>query len=140
MSKKFGRLITYGTFDLFHVGHVRLLARLSDMAEDVIVGVSSDAFNEIKGKRSIIPFEDRLEVLRACRYVDEVFAEENWDQKPADIARYQADAFAIGDDWAGKFDDLAAHCEVVYLSRTPGVSTTMIKKIREGDQLGFAKD
>ncbi|MBV7379134.1 adenylyltransferase/cytidyltransferase family protein [Maritimibacter dapengensis] len=131
-----GTLITYGTFDMFHIGHVNLLRRMSDIADHVVVGVSTDEFNAEKGKKTIIPYEDRIEILRACRYVDGAFAETCWEQKPDDIRREGADVFAMGDDWAGKFDDLRAFCDVLYLPRTPGVSTTMLKRIREdGDNL-----
>lgn len=125
-------LITYGTFDMFHIGHVNLLRRMADLAERVIVGVSTDEFNAEKGKKTIIPYEDRIEILRACRFVDGAFAETNWAQKPDDIRREGADVFAMGDDWAGKFDDLRTFCDVLYLPRTPGVSSTMLKRIREG--------
>lgn len=120
-------VITYGTFDLFHIGHVRILKRLSDLGDRLIVGVSTDAFNELKGKKSVVSFEHRVEILMACRYVDDVFAEENWDQKPADIKRFNADIFAMGSDWVNKFDDLKIHCQVLYLPRTEGVSTTDLR-------------
>jgi glycerol-3-phosphate cytidylyltransferase len=119
---------TYGTFDLFHVGHIRLLQRISAMAERLVVGCSTDAFNAIKGKRTVASFEERVETLRACRYVDHVFAERDWHQKPEDIARFGADVFVMGGDWEGRFDDLAAHCTVRYLPRTEGVSSTQLKQ------------
>ncbi len=121
-------VITYGTFDLFHIGHVNILRRARSLGDRLIVGVSTDGFNELKGKRSFIPFEDRCAVLSACRYVDEVFAEENWDQKATDVIRYKADIFVIGNDWAGKFDELAQYCEVHYLARTDGISSSIIRK------------
>ena len=122
-------VLTYGTFDLFHVGHVHLLRRLSELGDRLIVGCSTDEFNDIKGKKCIMPYEDREIILRACRYVDDVIPESSWDQKPGDIQRLDADIFAMGDDWAGKFDDLGAYCDVIYLPRTEGVSTTGLRWI-----------
>jgi glycerol-3-phosphate cytidylyltransferase len=121
-------ILTYGTFDLFHVGHVRLLQRLRKLGDRLVVGLSSEEFNAIKGKKTVIPYEFRKEILESCRYVDVVFPENNWDQKRLDIMREQADIFAMGDDWAGKFDDLGDICEVVYIPRTPDISTTDLKK------------
>lgn len=121
-------IITYGTFDLFHVGHVRLLKRLSELGDKLIVGISSDEFNLGKGKESFFSYQERAEIVGACKYVDEVFPEHNWEQKVDDIKKYGADIFAIGNDWEGKFDFLKEHCEVVYLSRTESISTTSIKK------------
>eukprot|EP00041_Stephanoeca_diplocostata_P026759 m.727241 g.727241 ORF g.727241 m.727241 type:complete len:143 (+) comp23032_c0_seq9:97-525(+) len=120
-------VITYGTYDLFHPGHVRLLKRAKALGTKLVVGVSTDAFNSRKGKKSIMSFEDRKIVLEACRYVDEVFAEDDWDQKSSDVVEKNASVFVMGDDWKGKFDFLKSHCEVVYLPRTPDVSTTTIK-------------
>ena len=120
-------VITYGTFDLFHVGHVRLLKRLADLGDRLIVGCSTDDFNATKGKKTAMPYEQRVELLRACRYVDEVFPEQNWEQKRHDIEHRGADIFAMGDDWAGRFDDLIDICEVVYLPRTLGISSTDLK-------------
>ncbi|AVF76124.1 glycerol-3-phosphate cytidylyltransferase [Vibrio alginolyticus] len=121
-------IITYGTFDLFHIGHVRLLKRLSEMADRLVVGISSDEFNAIKGKRSFFSYEERAEIVASCKYVDEVFSEDNWQQKKDDILKYEASIFAIGDDWQGEFDYLNELCEVVYLERTKDISTTDIKK------------
>ncbi|WP_432450717.1 adenylyltransferase/cytidyltransferase family protein [Aliiroseovarius marinus] len=127
------RVITYGTFDLFHYGHVRLLKRLSRLADEVIVACSTDEFNEVKGKKTAVPYEQRVEMLKSCRFVTKVIAERSWDQKRADITRLKADVFAIGDDWAGEFDDLSDICNVVYLPRTQNISTTMLKDdIRSG--------
>lgn len=122
-------VITYGTFDLFHVGHVKLLKRLRALGDRLIVGCSTDEFNALKGKQSALPYEQRKEVLLACRHVDEVFPEVSWDQKPQDIRKYKADIFAIGDDWSGHFDTLQEYCEVIYLPRTTGISTTELKKM-----------
>lgn len=119
--------LTYGTFDLFHVGHVRLFQRIRQRFDRLVVAVSTDEFNAIKGKKSVVPFADRVEMVRACRFVDEVIAETDWTQKEADIARYAADALVMGGDWTGRFDPLGALCDVVYLPRTEGVSSTELK-------------
>jgi len=124
MTKK---VITYGTFDLFHVGHVRLLRRLSELGDHLTVCVSTDGFNAEKGKVSVVPFEQRIEIVQSCRYVDEVLPETSWDQKAKDIVTHDISVFAMGDDWAGKFDDLSAFCEVVYLPRTTNISSTSLK-------------
>lgn len=121
-------IITYGTFDLFHVGHVKLLQRLRDMGDRLVVGVSSNEFNAIKGKKSIFPYEHRAEIVGAIKYVDEVFPEHHWDQKSDDIVKYGADILAMGHDWTDKFDHFGHLCEVVYLPRTEGVSTTELKQ------------
>ncbi|MFV0447973.1 MAG: glycerol-3-phosphate cytidylyltransferase [Vibrio sp.] len=121
-------VITYGTFDLFHVGHVRLLKRLSGLGDKLIVGISSDEFNSDKGKKSFFSYQERAEIVSSCRYVDEVFPEHCWEQKIEDIKKYDAKIFAIGNDWQGKFDFLSEFCEVVYLPRTESISTTSIKK------------
>lgn len=121
-------VITYGTFDLFHVGHIRLLKRLSSLGDELIVGISSDEFNLEKGKNSFFSYEERAEILNSCKYVTSVFPEFSWDQKRLDIKKYNADIFAMGDDWKGEFDSLSDLCEVVYLPRTEDVSTTEIKR------------
>lgn len=121
-------VLTYGTFDLFHPGHVQLLKRARDLGTRLVVGLSTDEFNAMKGKQSVMSYEDRKAVLEACRYVDEVIAEEDWTQKISDAQRLGADVFVMGDDWAGKFDFMTETCNVVYLSRTPGVSSTQIKQ------------
>lgn len=120
-------IITYGTFDLFHVGHVRLLKRLSELGDQLIVGVSSDEFNLSKGKNSFFSYDERAEIVRSCKYVTSVFPEHSWKQKREDIIKFNADIFAMGDDWEGKFDDLSNACKIVYLPRTEYVSTTQIK-------------
>jgi len=124
-------VITYGTFDLLHYGHIELLRRAKELAEGgrLIVGVSSDAFNAAKGKTSHMPFEKRKELVEAIRYVDEVIAEESWEQKRRDITKYHIDMFVMGSDWDGKFDELKELCQVTYLQRTPTISSTSIKKI-----------
>ncbi|AXR05720.1 glycerol-3-phosphate cytidylyltransferase [Salinimonas sediminis] len=121
-------VITYGTFDLFHVGHVNLLKRARALGDKLIVGVSTDAFNELKGKRSLVPYAHRCSVLASCRYVDDVIPENSWAQKSQDIVRHSVDTFVMGADWEGKFDDLSCACEVVYLPRTKDVSTTALKQ------------
>lgn len=122
-------LLTYGTFDLFHVGHLRLLKRLSALGNKLIVGCSTDEFNEAKGKTTAIPYAHRVEILEACRYVDQVIPEDNWAQKRDDVQRYGVSLFAMGDDWAGKFDDLRDLCDVLYLPRTENISTTELKAL-----------
>ncbi|GGW92620.1 adenylyltransferase/cytidyltransferase family protein [Alteromonas halophila] len=122
-------VVTYGTFDLFHIGHVRLLRRLKALGDRLVVGLSTDEFNKVKGKEIVIPFEDRKEILLSCRYVDDVFEENSWEQKRADLIREKASTFAIGDDWAGKFDDLEDIVQVLYLPRTKDISTTELKTV-----------
>lgn len=120
-------IITYGTFDMFHIGHLKLLERLKSMGTKLIVAVSTDEFNEGKGKKTLIPYEQRAEIVRAIKYVDLVIPETTWEQKSHDIQKYNVDIFAIGDDWEGKFDFLKEHCEVAYLTRTDGISSTDLK-------------
>ncbi len=122
-------VITYGTFDLLHVGHIRLLKRLKALGDYLIVGVSTDDFNAKKGKASIYPFEERREIIESIGLVDKVIAEEHWAQKASDVSRYNVDILAMGDDWAGRFDGLSSNVEVVYLPRTEGISTTNIKTV-----------
>jgi len=121
-------VITYGTFDLFHVGHLRLLERAKALGDFLIVAVSTDEFNALKGKSSFIPYSSRAEIVAGLSCVDEVIPEEKWDQKIADIQRWSIDTFVMGSDWEGKFDYLSDHCEVIYIDRTDGVSSTIIKK------------
>jgi glycerol-3-phosphate cytidylyltransferase len=120
-------IITYGTFDLFHVGHLRLLERLKSLGEYLIVGVSTDEFNGLKGKNTIIPFEDRCAIIEGLRCVDLVIPEHSWDQKLSDVKKYNVDIFAMGDDWKGKFSELEERCNVLYFPRTEGVSSTKLK-------------
>jgi len=127
MQKK-RRVITYGTFDMFHIGHLRLLKRLKEMGDELIVAVSTDEFNSLKGKKTLIPYEQRAEIVESIRYVDKVIPEKNWEQKIDDIKNYDIDLFVIGDDWEGKFDFLKEYCEVKYLDRTKDISTTQLKK------------
>ncbi len=120
-------VLTYGTFDLLHVGHVNLLRRARALGDTLLVGLSSDCFNAIKHKRATQSYADREAVLRAIRYVDDVFPEDTWEQKAHDIRHYRADILVMGSDWLGRFDDLRRYCEVRYLPRTEDISTTSIK-------------
>ncbi|MGN0681962.1 MAG: glycerol-3-phosphate cytidylyltransferase [Candidatus Fimisoma sp.] len=123
------RVITYGTFDLLHYGHVNLLQRAKELGDYLIVAVSTDEFNwNMKKKKSYFSYNERKRLVEAIRYVDLVIPEENWEQKISDIKEYKVDTFVIGDDWKGKFDFLKEYCEVVYLPRTPEISTTQIKE------------
>lgn len=122
-------VLTYGTFDIFHVGHVRLLRRARRLGDVLIVGCSTDEFNAEKGKKSIFPYEDRKEILLSCEYVDMVIPENSWGQKEADIRAHQVDVFTMGDDWAGRFDHLQGEVDVTYLPRTDGISTTEVKAV-----------
>ena len=122
------RVITYGTFDLLHYGHINLLKRAKALGDYLIVALSTDEFNALKGKKSYFSYDKRKALLEAIRYVDLVIPEENWEQKVNDIHEYHVDIFVIGDDWEGKFDFLKKEgCEVIYLPRTPEISTTQIK-------------
>ena len=124
------RILTYGTFDLLHYGHIRLLQRAKALGDYLIVALSTDEFNEIKGKKSYYPYEIRKEMLEAIRYVDEVIPEKNWKQKVSDIKDNNVDVVVMGSDWAGsdRFDYLKEYCEVTFLERTDGISTTQIKE------------
>lgn len=122
------KVLTYGTFDLFHIGHLNLLQRLREMGDELIVGVSTDEFNQKKGKRAVASFNDRVRILSELKCVDGVIAEHDWNQKKFDILNHEISIFGMGDDWIGKFDELNLYCKVVYLPRTEGVSTTDIKK------------
>ena len=122
------RIITYGTYDLLHYGHINLLRRAKALGDYLIVALSSDEFNERKGKRCFFSFEERKRLIESVRYVDLVIPEESWEQKATDVRLYHADILVMGDDWRGKFDYLSPFCEVVYLERTPEISTTKIKK------------
>lgn len=125
---KCGRtVITYGTFDVLHYGHINLLKRAKALGDYLIVAVSTDEFNNIKNKQSFYTYEQRKLFLEACRYVDLIIPENNWEQKIDDVKKYHVDVFVMGDDWKGKFDFLKDLCEVVYLPRTPGVCSTNTK-------------
>jgi glycerol-3-phosphate cytidylyltransferase len=125
--KKEKIVLTYGTFDMFHIGHLNLLNRLKSLGDKLIVAVSTDEFNSIKGKKTLIPFEQRALIVQNIKCVDIVISEKNWEQKIDDIKKYNVDIFAMGDDWQGKFDFLKNHCEVIYLPRTQNISTTQLK-------------
>ena len=120
-------VLTYGTFDLFHIGHLNLLKRARSYGDRLIVGVSTDDFNQLKGKKTLIPFKHRAEIVANIKFVDQVIAEENWEQKISDIQEHGVDIFLMGNDWVGKFDFLKDYCEVVYLPRTDNISSTQIK-------------
>ena len=123
------KILTYGTYDVLHRGHINLLRRAKERGDYLIVGISTDEFNAIKGKKSYYDYETRKEMLEAIKYVDEVIPECAWDQKPGDIAKYGADEVVMGSDWEGneKFEALREYCDVYYLPRTEGISSTQIK-------------
>ena len=123
------RVITYGTFDLLHYGHINLLRRAKQQGDYLIVALSTDEFNwNEKRKKCYFSYEQRKALLEAIRYVDLVIPEENWEQKITDVKEFRVDTFVMGDDWEGRFDFLKDYCEVVYLPRTPVISTTRIKQ------------
>ena len=123
------KVITYGTFDLLHYGHINLLQRAKALGDYLIVALSTDEFNsKEKNKITYFSYEERKRLLEAIRYVDLVIPEQNWEQKISDVIEFKVDTFVMGDDWKGKFDFLKDYCEVVYLERTPEISTTKIKK------------
>lgn len=121
------KVLTYGTYDLLHRGHINLLKRARALGDYLVVAISTDEFNAIKGKTAYYTYEERKYVLEAVRYVDEVIREDKWEQKIDDVQRLGIDVFVMGDDWEGKFDFLTPYCQVVYLPRTEGISTTKIK-------------
>lgn len=124
------RILTYGTFDLLHYGHIRLLKRAKELGDYLIVALSTEEFNELKGKKTYHNYETRKMMLEAIRYVDLVIPEETWEQKKDDVQKYFVDVVVMGSDWAGsdRFEYLKEYCEVVYLDRTEGISTTKIKE------------
>ena len=129
------KVITYGTFDLLHYGHINLLRRAKELGDYLIVAISTDEFNwNEKHKKCYFSYEERKRLVESIRYVDLVIPEENWEQKSSDIQEFKVDTFVIGDDWEGKFDFLKEYCEVVYLPRTPEISTTQIKKDLNGNK------
>ena len=121
------KIITYGTFDTLHFGHIRLLERAKSLGDYLIVGLSTDKFNAGKGKTSHFNYEERKSFLEAIRFVDEVIPERDWEQKSRDVIDHRIDTFTIGDDWIGEFDFLTEFCNVHYLSRTLAISSTLIK-------------
>ena len=122
------RIITYGTFDLIHYGHIELLSRAKNLGTELIVGLSTDEFNKLKGKTSVFSYKKRKAFLESLSYVNKVIPENNWDQKTNDIIENNIDLFIMGDDWKNKFDYLKNFCDVKYLSRTKGISTSMLKQ------------
>jgi len=124
------RVLTYGTYDLLHYGHIRLLKRARELGDYLIVAISTDEFNEIKKKKAYHDYETRKEMLETIRYVDLVIPEKNWEQKKNDVKTYKVDVVCMGSDWEGDehFESLRKNCDVVYLDRTQGVSTSQIKK------------
>lgn len=126
------KILTYGTFDLLHWGHINILRRAKEMGDYLIVGISTDEFNLLKHKESYHSYEERKLILEAIKYVDEVIPEESWNQKVKDIKKYKIDTFVMGNDWEGKFDFLKDMCNVIYLERTKGISTSKIKKDLKG--------
>lgn len=121
------RILTYGTFDYLHIGHINILRRAKALGDYLVVGLSTDEFNWLKHKQSHSSFEERKAILEAIRFVDMVIPEQTWEQKPEDIRKHSIDVFVMGDDWEGKFDSLREYCEVVYLPRTQNISTSIIK-------------
>ncbi len=124
-------VLTYGTFDLTHVGHINILRRSRNLGDKLIVGLSTDEFNLGKDKRSVFSFSERKTILEAIRFVDMVIPEDSWGQKRRDIIDNKVDVFVMGDDWKGKFDQLREYCEVVYLERTPDISSTDLRNLRQ---------
>lgn len=122
------KVITYGTYDILHGGHINLLRRAKALGDYLIVGISTDRFNEMKGKQAYYSFEQRSAILEAVKYVDEVIPEDSWEQKAEDIKTHDIDILVMGDHWKGKFDELESLCEVKYLPRTVGISSTQIKE------------
>jgi glycerol-3-phosphate cytidylyltransferase len=121
------KVITYGTFDLLHWGHINILKRARELGDHLTVALSTDKFNELKNKKTYHSYENRKVILESIRYVDKVIPETNWEQKIDDVVNHHIDLFVMGDDWKGEFDFLKDYCEVVYLPRTVGISTTKIK-------------
>ena len=130
------KVLTYGTFDLIHQGHINILRRAKNLGDYLVVAISTDEFNAIKGKKAYHSYETRKLILEAIKYVDEVIPETEWEQKISDVKKHNIDVFVMGDDWTGKFDFLNDYCDVVYLPRTEGISTTQIKKELQGSKNG----
>ncbi len=130
-SKTVTVVLTYGTYDLLHYGHIKLLARARELGDALYVGLSSDSFNALKNKTAFMSYQEREELLMALRFVDKVFPENTWEQKADDIVTYNASILVMGDDWAGKFDHFSHLCKVEYLQRTPLISSTLLR-----DKLG----
>lgn len=135
------KVLTYGTFDLFHVGHVNLLKRAKELGDYLVVAVSTDEFNAGKGKYSYYSYEERKKIIESIKYVDEVIEENCWEQKISDVVNNNIDIVVMGSDWADsdKFDYLKDYCELVFLDRTPNISTTKIKKELKENEKSYAK-
>jgi glycerol-3-phosphate cytidylyltransferase len=125
------RVLTYGTFDLLHYGHIRLLQRAAELGNTLFVGLSTDEFNKEKGKTTFYSYEVRLEMLKSIRYIDLVFPEQSWDQKRRDIAKHGIDVLVMGSDWQGdpRFEELRDVCEVVFFEYTPDISSSRVKQL-----------
>lgn len=121
------KVITYGTFDMLHYGHINLLKRAKKLGDYLIVALSTDKFNKIKNKKSYFSYRERKRFLSTLKCVDKIIPESSWNQKIKDVKKYDIDIFIIGDDWKGEFDFLKKYCKVKYLQRTPEISTTLIK-------------
>jgi glycerol-3-phosphate cytidylyltransferase len=121
------KVLTYGTFDYLHIGHINILRRAKELGDHLTVGLSTDEFNKLKNKQSHSSFEERKAIVEAIRFVDRVIPEQTWEQKVLDVQAHGIDVFVMGDDWTGKFDFLREFCDVVYLPRTEGISSTIIK-------------
>lgn len=128
MNKRNKIVLTCGTFDLLHTGHINLLRRAKTFGDYLIVGLSTNKFNKLKNKDNFLPYKQRKVMLEAIKYVDKVIPERNQDQEKSDAKKYKVDVFVIGDDYRGEFDELREHCEVIYLKRTPNISTTSLKR------------
>ena len=120
-------ILTYGTFDLLHIGHINILKRASKLGK-LIVGLSTDEFNAMKHKEATLSYNDRKQILEAIKYVHKVIPETCWEQKVIDIKKHNIDALVMGSDWSGEFDELHEYCAILYLPRTPNISTTLIKQ------------
>ncbi len=122
------KVITYGTFDVLHIGHINLLRRARALGDYLIVGLSTDAFNTLKHKEALQPYHERRVILESLRFVDKVIPEDTWEQKGADIKKYRVQVLVMGNDWKGKFDDMKKHCTVMYLPRTAHTSSTRVRR------------
>ena len=129
LDKKIKTVLTYGTFDLLHYGHLEILKKASLLGDELIVGLSTDEFNKLKGKTCVLSYEKRREFLESLDYVTKVIPEDNWEQKITDIKENDVDVFVMGSDWQGKFDEIKNYCKVIYFPRTKGISTTKLKSI-----------